>query len=429
MLFDHKSVHIFESLYDGVLIANKEGVVQYVNESYLRITQTLKEEILNLPLEETRPGSKLSEVIRTGKPIRHLRRKVGEVEYFSNLVPIYDKGEVIGGVSISSEITDVQSLMKKIKDSESMISQLQQTVSQHYQAKHRFEDIVGVSDKIKQAKLKAEKFSIGVSPILITGESGTGKELFAQSIHNNSNQKNGPFIAVNCATLAGELLESELFGYEAGAFTGADEKGKIGLFKSAHGGTIFLDEIGELDIKFQAKLLRVLQEKKVRPIGSTKEVAIDVRVISATNRSLLKMIENGQFREDLYYRLSVFEIDVPPLREREGDIAVLTDYFCAPLVFPLELKKILEQYDWPGNIRELKNTIKFCTELSDGKPITLEDLPRKFHQFGARGRTFYERPLKDFINEQEKNYIQQLLSKYGEDTEGKKKIAEILGIS
>lgn len=429
MIFDKKFVHLFESLYDGVLIADQLGIVQYVNESYLRITHTKKSDIINLPLEKTRPGSKLVDVIKTGESIRHLRRKVDESEYFSNLVPIFEDGEIIGGVSISSEIQDVKELLKQLKKSEKVISQLQSTVNNFHQAQYTFDEIRGSSNTLNKVKQKAKKFSRGESAVLITGESGTGKELFAQSIHNESSRSNGPFIAVNCATLSGELLESELFGYAAGSFTGADKKGKIGLFQAADGGTLFLDEIGELDVRFQAKLLRVLQEKKIRPLGANKEIPIDVRIVSATNRNLLNMVNDGLFREDLYYRISVFELEIPTLRERRDDISELIDYFSFPIIFPSDIKKILECYSWPGNIRELKNTIQFSIELSSDNEITTDDLPKKIYQFAQQQEIVPTRTLYDFVRDKEKEYILSQLAIYGTNVDGKRKVANLLGVS
>lgn len=429
MKLDESSISIFESLYDGVLIADKQGIVRYVNQSYLRITGMKKENILNYPVEKIRPGSKLHKVIQTGEAIRHLRRKVGDAEYFSNLVPIRVGGEIIGGVSISSEIADIQELLKKLKHSETVISQLQGAVNQFNRARYSFTDIIGEATAMKQVVSKAEKIASGKASVLISGESGTGKELFAQAIHNGSHRRNGPFIAVNCATLSGELLESELFGYASGTFTGGKKEGKMGLFRAAEGGTIFLDEIGELDIKFQAKLLRALQEGMIRPLGDTEEYPIDVRVISATNRDLREMISLKTFREDLYYRIAVFELDIPPLRDRRNDIPLLMDAFRMRKKFPENIQEIFKNYKWDGNVRELRNAVQFCVEITDSETISIEDLPKRMIHSARQSEIIGIQSLKSFVKEKETEYIQELLESYGNDVNGKCKVAKLLGVS
>lgn len=244
-------------------------------------------------------------------------------------------------------------------------------------------EIVSVSpemDKVKKLILKIAKSN---STVLIRGESGTGKELIARSIHQNSPRADQVFQAVNCAAINENLLESELFGHERGSFTGAVGE-KKGLFEIADDGTLFLDEIGELDISLQAKLLRALQEKQIRRVGGTKEINVDVRVVAATNRDLLKMTQDGRFREDLYYRLNVLSIEIPPLRERQNDIPILIDYFIKKHTknsttkikgLSPEAKKIFHEYSYPGNVRQLESAIERSVLLAEGESISLEDLP------------------------------------------------------
>ena len=242
-------------------------------------------------------------------------------------------------------------------------------------------------DKVKKLILKVANSN---STVLIRGESGTGKELIARSIHKNSPRSNQIFQAVNCAAINENLLESELFGHEKGSFTGAVGE-KKGLFQVADGGTLFLDEIGELDISLQAKLLRALQEKQIRRVGGTKEINIDVRVVTATNRDLLKMTEEGRFREDLYYRLNVLSLDIPPLRNRAGDIPLLRDYFIQKHTRDTKRKikidkaadKLLNDYDYPGNVRQLESAIERAILLCDEDQITLEDLPPEMSKVKA----------------------------------------------
>lgn len=240
------------------------------------------------------------------------------------------------------------------------------------------DDIIGESESIKRVKKNALKAAESSSTILITGESGTGKEMFARAIHFHSSRGDRPFITINCAAIPEELLESELFGYEEGAFTGAKKGGKLGMFERANKGTIFLDEIGDMSIHLQAKLLRVLQEKEIQKVGGKSGIKVDVRIISATNKNLPELVENGMFREDLYYRLNVLPIELPSLKERKGDIPLLVDYMVKVYSKKLdknisgvseEVLNMLEEYNWPGNIRELQNVIEFCINMTNGNII------------------------------------------------------------
>lgn len=260
-------------------------------------------------------------------------------------------------------------------------------------AKYSFRDIIAVSDSMRSRVEIAKQFSqANNSNVLITGETGTGKELFAHSIHAASGRNSQPFVAVNCATLPGNLLESELFGYEPGAFSGASREGKVGLFEQAHRGTIFLDEIGEIPVSLQAKLLRVLQEKEIRRVGSTTVIPVDVRVIAATNLDLQQQIAKGRFRSDLLYRLNALEIHIPPLRERPADILPLLEHQMCILSAELgkaapaltaDAREVLCRYDWPGNVRELRNVCERLVVLSNGRPVDAAYL-RELHMFQER---------------------------------------------
>ena len=269
--------------------------------------------------------------------------------------------------------------------------------------------------------------------VLITGESGTGKEIIAKQIHDLSSYSNGPFITVNCGAIPESLMESELFGYTKGAFTGADPKGKIGFFEKANNGTIFLDEIGEMPLQIQVKILRVLQDKKITPIGSRTEKQINVRIIAATNKNLEEEVEKRNFRQDLFYRLSVFPIDIPPLRERKKDIKILVDFFVKKyyISFQKEQKEISAdvyqhflEYSWPGNIRELKNTIEYCMNMieENEKMIEPKHLPPKFLKNKEK-----DEKIKT-LKELEKEAISNLLKIYGNSSEAKKIIAKSLGV-
>lgn len=285
-------------------------------------------------------------------------------------------------------------------------------------AKYNFDDIITDDPEMKRVIAEANRIALLECNVLILGESGTGKELFAQSIHNGSRRANGPFIAINCAALPRDLVESELFGYEEGAFTGARKNGAMGKFELANGGTIFLDEIGEMPIEIQAKLLRVLDSRKITRLGSSREQEINVRIIAATNRDMEKMIEENSFRLDLYYRLNVVSFEIPPLRERKNDIPLLCEKFISSLnsegVHSItgvsdEYLRLLQKYNWKGNIRELQNVVARSYYICDKEIITEQFLPKKLVGIEAVNELeCSEKALK----EQEKNLICQVLEKY-----------------
>lgn len=294
-------------------------------------------------------------------------------------------------------------------------------------AKYSFKDIIGKSQAIRDNIRMAERYSRVNSNVLIVGETGTGKELFAHSIHQASNRSEGPFVALNCAALPENLLESELFGYESGAFSGAAKGGKVGLFELAHQGTIFLDEIGEIPTALQAKLLRVLQEKEIRRIGGTSVHPVDVRVISATNINIDEKIREGQFRSDLYYRLNLLDIRIPPLRERREDIQELVDIYLARLacemgkhipVVTSEAAQLLAAYDWPGNVRELRNVCERMIVLNEDDVISAELL----HQL----RIFPEEKTTEAVVHEE--FSEDVYSRL-KPRKKKKDLAEELGVS
>ncbi len=304
------------------------------------------------------------------------------------------------------------------------VRELEESAGQRFS----FRQIVGRSRQMKELIHLARKVAQTDATVLLTGETGTGKEVFAQAIHYESKRANKPFVAINCSTLGKELLESELFGYLPGAFTGA-QKEKTGLFEEAHTGTIFLDEMGEMDLNLQAKLLRVLETGSFIKIGGTKETEVDVRVIAATNRDLLKEVERGSFRSDLYYRLSVFTLKLPALRDRSEDIPLLAEYFLGEAAARMNRKvskldktflQLLARHSWKGNVRELKNIIERAVILCEGDTLTKDTLP---FDFFYEDHTTAENPLS--INQVEKEHIRKVLAY----TKGNKtKTAQLLGI-
>lgn len=428
---------ILDSLHDGVLIADSDGIVKYVNPAYTRTTMVGSRDIVGKELSKVRPGSRLTTVIKTGIELLRIPRKVGDVEYIVNMVPIIEDNKIIGGISILNEITEMYKLVEQLNKSNVIIKNLEKQVKGMAKTKYSFDDIVSVDIKSLETKKLAKKISKNDSNVLITGESGTGKELYVNSIHNESNRQNNPFVAVNCATFDSNLLESELFGYEEGSFTGAKKSGKIGIFELANGGTLFLDEISEMNYGLQAKLLRTLQENTVRHIGGLKEIPIDVRIIAATNVNLEKMVEENKFRSDLYYRIVVFPLNILALRNRRDDIKPLIEHFINEMANKIkcnieiseEAVNILYNYDWPGNIRQLKNTIEFAANMMDDFIIKPEHLPKIIQIEGIKKNILKLRPLDDAIRALEISEIKNAINTYGNTVDGKKKAAQALGIS
>lgn len=299
-----------------------------------------------------------------------------------------------------------------------------------------FDDILGESKPIQDLKKRARKISNSKSTVFIQGESGTGKELFARAIHNYSNNNDKPFIAINCAAIPDNLLESELFGYEEGAFTGAKKGGKLGKFQLAEGGTIFLDEIGEMPLHLQTKLLRVLQERCIEKLGGTESIPIDVRVIAATNKNLQQLIKEGKYREDLYYRLNVIPIKMTPLRDRKEDIPTLLTHFLDIYNsrlsknlkgFTLEAEKALMNYNWKGNVRELQNVVEYIVNMESGEYIVLESIPIGIRESLETSNTENKQIPK--LDDVTRKLINEALELYGNTVEGKTLAAKALGIS
>lgn len=429
-------LHILNSIYDGVLIIDDDFIVRYINPEYTRLTGVTADKIIGQKLNDIRPGAILPQVISTGVPMAGVYRREGEIEYVVDMAPIIIDDRVVGGVSIVKNVTEVQRLIKEINKFKKKNSRLTKMVEHAYQARYNFKDLVGQSKLMQKTIQFAKKIANSASDVIITGESGTGKELFAQAIHNTSNRSGGPFVALNCASLTSSLVESELFGYEDGAFTGARKGGKTGLFEIADGGTIFLDEISELSLDIQGKLLRVLQERTVRKVGEAGEIAIDIRVIAATNRSLVEMVTEGRFRRDLFYRLNVLNLHLPPLREREDDVCLLAEYFLAqfsqnigrPFRFSKGVYDILLHCNWTGNIRELRNAIEFAANMCEENVITPLHLPPVILVDNTTFET-ETKTLENIVRETERKIITNALQSVGFTVEGKRKVAKQLGIS
>jgi len=431
---------ILNSLSEGVLIIDTDSNVIYVNDAYTKITGVEYNNIVGKPLRSVRKGAQLPDVLTTGKEIRRALRREGDIEYFVNMYPIILEGEIIGGISIVTAIDDAYYLSEKISQLRDKNRFLLKALQYSSSAKYTFDDIVAASKSSFKTKELAMKIAKTDNPVLLQSETGCGKELYAQAIHNSSSRRDGPFIAINCATLSSNLLESELFGYEEGAFTGAKKNGKIGLFEMANYGTLFLDEISEIDYPLQAKLLRVLQEQTIRRIGGTNEIKINVRVICACNVDLLKYANEGKFRKDLYFRISTFPVFIVPLRERKEDILPIIELMLRNI--SINLKRdiqissdaidVLMNYNWPGNVRELRNVLEFSAVFAQEGIIQVQHLPEiiqrsvlNFYSYSSRN----EKTLAERVKEFEKKEIERALYIFGNTVEGKKNAAEYLGIS
>jgi len=376
-VFKYAMETMLEASYSGFIIIDKEGKIIYANKWYEEFTNIPVREYLGDNIDVLFKNSHLKRVLEAGVVERDQYDTRFKRPVLINRFPIYVDGAVIGAIAAFREIETVEKTSTEYR---------RQLAKKGFEAKYHFDDIITENQDMLKIKELAKIYAGKSSTILITGESGTGKELFAQSIHNYSDRKNMPFVAINCSTLTETILESELFGYADSSFTGAKKGGKIGLFQIAHKGTIFLDEIGEMPLSFQSKLLRVLQEKQIRPVGSDAIVPIDVRVIAATNKNLHEEVRKGNFRLDLYYRLNVLRLDLMPLRKRPEDIYPLShaimyrkDLKNVYIKHEREIKKILDMlgnYSFPGNIRELENMLERLSLMleSDMLKYSFEDM-------------------------------------------------------
>ncbi len=354
---------IFNSTQDAISVVNEDGIHVSVNPAYTRVTGYSSDEVVGQPctFDITDGESTHLKVLRTRKPVKGARLKVGpkQNDVIVDAAPIIVRGELKGSVAVIKDLTEIMELTSELRQAHQLIRKLE--------AKYTFDDLVGRQENFLHAVDKAKVAASTPATVLLHGESGTGKELFAHAIHNASERRDKKFIRVNCASLSESVLESELFGYEEGAFTGARKGGKAGLFEEAHEGTIFLDEIGIMSLNTQANLLRVLQEHEVRRVGGTRTIPIDTRVIAATNLDLYHAVQQGDFREDLFYRLNVIPIEIPPLREHPQDIPLIVEHMIRRInqeygravstVSPKAMER-LRHYSWPGNIREVENLLR-----------------------------------------------------------------------
>lgn len=407
---------------DAISVADEKGNTVIVNSAYTRMTGLPAEAVLNKPVTvDIAEGESMHmKVLQTGKPVRNVHMKVGPAkkEVIVNVAPIYIDGHLKGSAGVIHDISEIIALNKELADAKKLI--------RHLRAHYTWDDIIGNSPVLEHAKEQARRAAETPATVLLTGASGTGKELFAHAIHNASQRSGNQFIRVNCAAISENLLESELFGYEKGAFTGADKGGKKGLFEEADGGTIFLDEIGDITPSLQSKLLRVLQEKEIVRVGGTHPLRVDARVISATNVDLRGKIESGTFREDLFYRLNVIPIRIPSLGEHKEDIPSIAEHILFRLnqEYGREVREIsddaldrLSAYDWPGNVRELENVIAMAmvTMMPQEKVLQAGHFPVLSGTVNTGVFTTSQevRPLRETVENAERDALIRALTETG----------------
>lgn len=430
---------IIDSIQDAVSVVDEKGNGILINKAYTHMVGLTPKDVINKPatIDIVKGESVHMKVLETGKKIKGLPLKVGlnKTDVIISGSPIIIDGKLRGSMAIARDISEIKMATKKLKVMEQRIRDLE--------SKYSFDDILGNSAQLEEIKRLGKNVAATDATVLLRGESGVGKELFAHAIHEASNRKENKFIRVNCSALTDSLISSELFGYEDGAFTGGKRGGQKGLFEEADGGTIFLDEVGELDLNHQAMLLRVLNEKEILRVGGTSTIPVDVRIIAATNIELEEAIKSGQFREDLYYRLMVYPIHICPLRQRKDDIPILINFIIKKLNSKYgravnsiddEALEILKNYDWPGNVRELENIIGRAMINMHFKETIIEKrhLPPINIRLDRREGKFLEkalskqRTLKETVAEVEKRAIENALNR----TNGNRsEAAGILGIS
>lgn len=443
---------VFDSALKGFLVTDKRGIITFISDQNARYFKVRPEEIIGRHVTSLSRETQMPLVLQTGQPQIGVLANIGGTNMIVNRIPIKNhKGEVVGAVGVLLfEMNEFWQVVETIKTRGKEKMETEKSLYGEIRGKIRSRDplehIVGESECLQRAKSLAFRFARTESNVLIQGESGTGKELFAHAIHSLSSRSRGPFIAVNCSTIPKELLESELFGYEGGSFTGALRKGKKGKFELAHKGTIFLDEIGDMPLEAQSKLLRVVEYKEVEKLGGEGSKRVDFRLIAATNKDLKTMVKKGVFREDLFYRLDVCHLEIPPLRQRKEDIPLLVDYYLNLFSHDMGTNRIkldekamerLLQYHWPGNVRELVNVLERLIVSTDKTTIFTNDLSnigfpvsKEARVFSSLKRTKGEEQQKINLPQHVEDVEREAIIKALRETKGnKRQTASILGIS
>lgn len=426
-----------EKAYEGLIIIDREGKI--VKFKYERLLDIKEEDVIGKHVTDVIENTRLHIVLKTGTPEIGDIQKIKGHDVVTSRIPIIRSGEVVGAVGtiLFKDVQEVKHLSDHLEKMKAHVKKVNKELKRLNLAKYSFEQILTADPQmvmlIHTAKMAAETNS----SVYIEGASGTGKEYFAHAIHEASYRRYAPFIRINCASIPKDLFESELFGYEPGAFTGASTHGRIGKFELANGGTIFLDELSAMPLEMQVKLLRVIEEREIERIGGNQSIQLDVRIISASNENLYDLTATGQFRHDLYYRLNVVGLKLPPLKERQRDVALLTHHFLSQFAKdkPIEITKqalnALEAYSWPGNVRELRNVIESALALIQSNVLTIRELPENISLYGSahgsKGYAFASDglDLKVKLDQLERQMIEEALYQSGDC---KTKAAQMLGI-
>ncbi|MEH7547295.1 sigma-54 interaction domain-containing protein [Neobacillus vireti] len=397
---------IINLLAERIVVTDREGIIIYINEAYCEFLGTTVEEAINRPVQDVIENSRMHIVAKTGKKELAALHPINGSEMIANRYPLFVEGKLVGalGTVMFRSPEEWRMYKTKIQHLVEELKYYKTKVEKELKSKYYFQDLIGSSQPFLAAKNLAERISVSNSSVLLIGESGTGKELFAHAIHNHSLRSSLPFVAINCASIPEHLLESELFGYDDGAFTGAKKGGKKGQFEMANNGTLFLDEIGDMPLSMQSKLLRVLQEKEVQRVGGQKSIPVDVRIIAATHRDLEKMVDEGKFRRDLYYRLNVIKIEIPSLNKRKEDIKLISmgllkklerKFFRTGIEISKEVEQRLMEHSWPGNIRELENVLERAINVLDGQTIEVFHLPLYLRELELQSSSQVDSPVAD----------------------------------
>lgn len=427
---------IIDSIYNGVVVTDANGYIIHFNEPYGRFLGIKAKDQIGRHITDVIENTRMHIVAQTGIPEINQSHHILGQDMVVQRIPIKKDGKVIAvfGQVMFKDVRDVPKLAKKLLLLESKVKLYEKEILSLRSTRYTFDSIVGSSKAMVLLKKTALKAAATSLPVLITGESGTGKEMFAQAIHYASPRRLQPFVRINCAAIPRDLLEAELFGYEKGAFTGAQVTGKPGKFELAHRGTIFLDEIGELSQEMQPKLLRVLEEKEFERIGGIKLISSDFRLVAATNQDLKSRVVAGYFRKDLYYRLGGIPISIPPLRERREDILPIAnhllrelgeDFGCGKVVLASDAIESLQHYDWPGNVREMANVLSRILSQITKDIIAAEDLPLHLHLSPKPVLAEHSFTLQHAIATAEKESISRALRAANNN---KTKAAQLLGI-
>ncbi len=417
---------VLDSSYEGIVVVDLDGRVVLINRAYCDFLGKDRRELIGRHVTEVIENTRLHQVAQTGIAEISVVQRIRGQNILGHRLPIRLDGRIIGamGQLVFQRTEEIKGLVGRLNLLESRIEYYETQLQDIFGARFTLDDVFGRSEGVREAKRVALKAARGNSSVLILGESGVGKEVFAHAIHRVSQRARGPFVKVNCAAIPEQLLESEFFGYEPGAFTGAGKGGKPGKFELAEHGTIFLDEIGDMTPNMQAKLLRVLQEKEIERVGGVRPIPVDVRVISATNRDLKQATADAAFRNDLYYRLNVVSLVVPPLRERPEDIPEIVakhlTKVCGEMQVPLrrvapDAMEVFRKYTWPGNTRELLNVVERAVNLAEGEVITVEDLPPVLRAAAgvATPVQLFEGTLAEAVERAEREAVVQALATAG----------------